>query len=229
MLVAYRRSGGPKPRTDESVEVGEDGAVVSRRVVTIARAGRFTSKLEAADLKTFKKAVSAVASAEVAMEAPGRPPYEIEEIATAEVSLSFHPEQKLPKPVTTLRNRLRKLYEEAAEHPVSGIELRVDAAGQSVAVEAIGGEPAEVDWSNATVTYDLYDGRQAYVSSGTVDLGLAGGRQQLARGWVREAPIADVDFSPEKTLQVRLTFSMKFEGDRWRDCQITVTAGKGWH
>lgn len=228
MLVTYRRSGGPDPQSDESVEVTAEGEATSRRVVSIGRAGQFASQLEPADLKRLAGAVEAVAGATVETEAPGRPPYEIEDIETSGASFSFHPEQKLPRPLTALRNRLRKLYEETAEHPVSGIELTVGASGQSVALQAIGSEPVELDWSNAAVTYDLYDARQAHVSSGTVDLGLAGGRQAVAPGWVRERPLMDVEFSPEKTLQLRASFSMKFDDDRWRECQLTVTAGRGW-
>ena len=228
MLVTYRRSGGPKPRTDESVEVSPTGEVTSRRVVTVGRAGRFASQLEPADLKSIEKAVAAVAGATVEMEAPGRPPYEIEDVEASQASLSFHPEQKLPRPVTTLRNRLRALYESLAEHPLSGIELSVDPAGKFATLRALGDAPTSVDWSIASATYDLYDARQAYMSSGQLDFGLHGGRQELAPGWTREAPFAGLTFSPEMTLQVRLVFSMKFDEERWRDCQITVVAGKGW-
>jgi hypothetical protein len=228
MLVTYRRSGGPKPRSDESVEVSEDGTVTSRRVVALARVGRFASQTEPAVLKSLAKAVEAVADATVEMEAPGRPPYEIEDIETSEASLSFHPEQKLPKPVTTLRNRLRKVYADLGENPVAGIELAVDASGTTATVRAIGGEPCEVDWANASATFDLHDARQALVSSGQLDFGLGNGRQQLATDWQQTARLSSLDFSPEMTLQVRLGFSMRFDGDRWRDCQVTVVAGKGW-
>ncbi len=228
MLVAYRRSGGPKPRTDESVEVADDGVVTSRRVVTIARAGRFASKLDGADLKSLEKAVAAVASAEVEIEAPSRPPYEIEDIETGQASLSFHPEQKLPRPVTTLRNRLRALYEELADHPVAAVELSVAESGKALSVRTIGSEPCQVDWSNAAATYDVYDARQAFETSGSADLELGSGRQEVAPGWEKSATLSEVAFSPEKTLQVRLTFSMKFDEERWRECQLTVVAGKGW-
>lgn len=228
MLVTYRRSGGPKPRSEEQLEVSETGEATARRVVAAGRAGWFASRLDDAELASLRKTVAAVAGVTVDLEAPGRPPYQIEDIETAGGSLSVHPAQKLPRPVTTLRNRLRGEYEELAENPVAGLELAVDASGSTVSVRAIGAAPCEVDWSAAAATYDLYDARQAWVSSGEVELTLNGGRQELAPGWEQHAPITGIAFSPEKTLQVRLAFSMKFDDGRWRDCQVTVVAGKGW-
>lgn len=228
MLVAYRRSGGPDPQSDESVDVSAQGAVTSRRVVSIGRAGRFASELDAAELKSLAKAVAAAADAEVELAAPGRPPYEIEAVEASSTALSFHPEQKLPRPVTTLRNRLRKLYEDLGDNPVAGIELAVDASGTTATLRAIGVEPCDVDWTNASATFDLYDARQAWQNSGAVDFRLEPGRQQAAVGWRTTSPLPGVDFSPEKTLQLRFMFSMKFDDERWRECQITVVAGKGW-
>lgn len=228
MLVTYRRSGGPKPRSEEQLEVSETGEVSARRVVAAGRAGWFVSRLDEADLASLRKAVAAVAGIVVDLDAPGRPPYQIEDIETAGGSLSVHPAQKLPRPVTTLRNRLRGLYEELAGSPVAGIELAVDASGSTASVRAIGDGPCEVDWSAPSATYDLYDARQAWENSGEVELGLNSGRQELTPGWEQHAPITGIAFSPEKTLQVRLTFSMKFDDGRWRDCQVTVVAGKGW-
>ena len=227
-LISYRRTGGPDPQSDEAVEVSESGEVTGRRVVATGRAGRFTSRLDPADLKSLEKVAAAIAGMAVDMEAPSRPPYEIEDIETRAVSLSFHPEQKLPRPVTTLRNRLRKLYEDLAEHPAAALEMAVHESGRSVQLRALGESVCEVDWTNASATWDLYDARQAYESSGQLDFGLERGRQELASGWTREARLDGVSFSPEKTLQVRFVFSMKFEDDRWRDCQLTAVAGKGW-
>jgi hypothetical protein len=226
--VSYRRSGGPDPQTDESVEISDSGEAVSRRVVSIGCAGTFAASLDAAELKTFAREAAAVADAVVELDVPSRPPYEIEEIETAATTHSFHPEQKLPRPVTTLRNRLRKLYEQLAQSPVAAVALEIDESGPTVTIRTVGDGPCEVDWTNPAATYDLYDSRQAFVGSGRVDFGLTGGRQAVPAGWKKDVPLGGIEFSPDKTLQVRIEFSMKFGDGRWRDCQVTATAGKGW-
>lgn len=209
------------------MEVDDSGAVADRRVVTLRRAGRFAAQLEPAELKALEKAVAAAASAEVEMQAPSRPPYEIEDIESEQNSLSFHPEQKLPRPVTLLRNRLRKLHEDLADHPVAAVELEAGDSGDVIRVRVIGEAPCQVDWGSGEATYDLFGSNEALLTSGSVKFPVLAGRQELQPGWQEEAGLS-VEFSADKTLQVRLPFSMKFEDGRWRDCQLTAVAGKGW-
>ena len=162
------------------------------------------------------------------MQAPSRPPYEIEDVETQGNSLSFHPEQKLPRPVTVLRNQLRKLHEDVADHPVAAVELEVGDSGDVIRIRVIGEAPCEIDWGGGAATYDLFGSNEALLTSGSVEFAVPAGRQEFQPGWEQEARLSGLEFSSDKTLQVRLTFAMKFDDGRWRDCQLTAVAGKGW-
>jgi|GEM_PF-4786859 len=228
MLVSYRRSGGPKPRSDELLEVQESGEVSLRRVVSRDRAGWFEGALGGEELAALNKAVAGVAGAEVTLDAPGRPPYETEEIVTGAASLRFHPVQKLPRPVASLRDRLRELAERFRERPVAAIELEVEATFTSVRVSAVGTREVDVNWEGASATYDLFGKDEALLGSGVVELVLPNGPQTVAPGWTREEQLAGVEFEAGRTLQVRLTLSMKYPDGAWREAQVTAVAGKGW-
>lgn len=228
MLVSYRRTGGPKPRSDELVEVDDSGAVRVQRVVSLDTAGSFAWSLEPAALVTVTKAAKAIDGLEVGLEAPGRPPYEIEDLSHASTTLSFHPAQKLPRQAGALRKRLRELYDAAIEHPVAALRLEVDGPLGLIRLRTIGITECEVELQPAPEGWTLFGAKQEWLASGTVDFEAEAGRQTLAPGWERTAYLAGVDFESEQTLQVRMPLSMKFPDGRWRDCQLTATAGKGW-
>ena len=225
-LVTYRRSGGPRPRSDELLEIGEAGAATLRRVVSARAAGEFADNLSESAVKRLAKAVDAVDGASVTLKAPGRPPYETEEVTTGAGTFRFHLSQKLPKPVAALADRLREISEDLLDHPMAGIE--VVAAPPTVRLSAVGSSPCEVNW-NGSPTYDLFGEDEGLLKSGELSVDLPGGPTEVAPGWSIEIPLPnDLDFNPKCTLQVRVTFAMKYNDGTWRDAQITAVAGKGW-
>ena len=228
MLVTYRRSGGPKPRSDELLVIDDSGEVTLRRVVNIDRVGSFHGQVAAGELLPLRKLIDAAAKATVSLQAPSRPPYEIEEMDIGGDSLRFHPAQKLPKAVTNLRDRLLEIGEEALGSPVLAIELRVDPSAGRVRLLAVGERPGELDADEATATYDLFGPDESLLSSGQVALPLPPGPERIVPGWSAEAPLPSMEFAPQNTLQVRVAFRLKFLDGAWRDVQITALAGKGW-
>lgn len=228
MLVSYRRTGGPKPRSDELVEVDDSGDVRVQRVVSLDTVGAFAWWLEPAALATVAKAATAIGGLTVELQAPGRPPYEVEELSNASTTLSFHPAQKLPRQAGALRKRLRELYDAAIEHPVAALHLEVDGPSGLIRLRTIGTTECEVELQHAPEGWTLFGAKQGWLASGTVDFEAGAGRQTLAPGWERTAHLAGVTFESEQTLQVRIPLSMKFPDGRWRDCQLTAIAGKGW-
>ena len=228
MFASYHRSGGPKPRSDESVEIDDTGAARARRVVAIGRTGSFAFQLDAAALASLRKAVSGAANTPVELQAPGRPPYETEEVTAGGESFRFHPGQKLPRPLSTLANRLRGIAEEAMEHPVSGIELTFDQPHNAVVLLALGAAPVAVEWTTDHLAYDLFGPGQALLQSGVLPLGLSPGRQVLQTGWRHAIELTSITVAEDQTFQAKLHFSMTFADGRARESQLTLVAGKGW-
>jgi hypothetical protein len=177
-------------------------------------------------MAAVRKLVDAAAKAQVTMQAPGRPPFETEEIDAGAATLRFHPAQKLPRAVAALRDRLLEIGAEVLESPESGVELTLDAANGKAGIAAIG-SGAAVDWESAAATFDLFAANEALLSSGTFGLGLTGS-QRLSRGWRHEASLPHMEFEPAMTLQVRIVFRLKYPDGAWREAQLTAVAGKGW-
>jgi len=209
------------------LEVEDSGEAFLRRVVALNRAGSFASELSDVELEALRKAVKAVGNSTVTIDAPGRPPYEIEELSSDAASLKFHPAQKLPKAVRTLRDQMLEVAEGVIEHPIAGMELSVAAESGTVSVQAIGSEAVEANWDSAAVTFDLFGKDEALLTSGTVALETPSGIEVHAPGWRCLGKLV-IDFHPDQTLQVRLRLGLKYADGAWRQAEITAVEGKGW-
>lgn len=228
MNLRYARMGGPEPPDDEVLEIRNDGEFTLRRVNGFGRAGDFAGRLPAEGIDELERLATAAAD-EPAPQSGGLAPHRVmETLQAGDHEWEFAREWEDDGPLGQLAAFARGLTEELTDEPVSALVFSISEDGTVVTLEAVGESAIEADFGEAEASYSLFGEDQDFLGSGTLDWDLPD-RGELAPGWTTELPLpGELEFNPERTLQVRLNFRMKYGDGIWRDAQITATAGKGW-
>lgn len=228
MLVEYRRGGGYPPVDDEMLSVEDDGSFVLLHTVGGPRVGRFAGTVSRQALTGLVKLVERVTDLTVPPE--GLPPNVIETVTTARARLSVAAHTNPGAQAAKILRRLRELSDELTAQPVAALEMEVDAAGRSITVRSVGRESVDVGLGAAELGYTLFGEREEFIGSHAIalppELRL---RDQLAPGWSRELPLPDaLDFTPKRTLDVKLDFDLFDSARPVRRARLAVITGKGW-
>lgn len=229
MNLIYSRSGGGDPTNDERLAIAADGAFALRRVVGANAAGMFAGQLPEegiAELEALAEKAKAVSIPEPATQMPNQVR---ESMRLGEREWDFLLESELPGGLDELAVFARALTEELTDEPTAALALTISDDATSAAITAVGDAPVTADFSAAAATYSLFGEEQEYLSSGTLALELPASRGEVEPGWIAEFALPeDLDFTPQKTLQLRFTCRLKYDDGIWRVAQITAVAGKGW-
>lgn len=229
MVARYQRTGGHPPRNDELLEIQDDGTFTLRRVVGGTVIGEFAGTLEAKARTSLERRVGTAGLEPVNVATAGMPPVVREYITAGELAAEVSPEAKIPnKPLAALARLLRELTEELTEHPVAAVEARLSDDAKTLHLSVSGERPITI--RGGKLTYDLFGEQEEFLSAGRIESPFSGADPiNIDVGWSAEIALPEeVDFTPKKTLQVRLMLGMKYGDGTWRDAQMTIVAGKGW-
>jgi hypothetical protein len=230
MNVRYNRSGGPRPPDAECLEIQEDGSFTLRRVIGLNRAGEFGGLLPEAGVEDIRSMAEAASRAD-SPDVPDFPPHAVlEHLRAGDREWQVPSEWDGEGPVVALIQAMRHLLEELTDEPVAALALAISEDATSASLTVEGDSAVQADFAGATCDYSLFDEDQEFVASGELSVELGHGPEELPPGWSADIPLpGDIEFNEERTLQVRLTFRMKYSDGIWRDAQITAVAGKGWY
>ena len=143
MFVSYHRSGGPRPRSDELVEIDDTGAARARRVVAIGRTGSFAFQLDAAALASLRKAVSGAANTPVEAALYGR-----------EGTIYLHPRWHHTQRITVSKYEGKGQTKRDLEMPYEGWGYGLEAAH---VMQCLDNEILESDQAPLNLTLDLME------------------------------------------------------------------------
>lgn len=228
-LLRYQRTGGHAPANDELLEIDTDGAFSLRRVVGGARVGEFAGNVPASALKTIKKHLADPLMASGDPPESQMPPVVVEYITSEGLAAEVSPEARIKnKPLASVVRVLRALAEDLTSHPQTALECSLSKDAKTVRLQAIGEGPASIQ--DATLTFDLFGEHEEFLRAGNLESPLPrSGPVELQPGWSVEITLpAELEFTPKKTLQLRLFCRLKYSDGIWRNAQCTAVAGKGW-
>lgn len=229
-LIRYQRTGGHRPANDELLEIESDGTFSLRRVVGGSRVGEFVGEIPVSSFKTLQKHLNDP-SIEVGIPPEGQmPPFVLEYITAEGLAAEVSPEARIKnKPLASLARVLRELAEDLTAHPASAFECDIADGAPEVRL-AILGEGGPVHVKDASLTFDLFGEQEEFLTGGKLDSPFPRSEPvELQPGWSTSVSLPrELNFNPKMTLQVRMTFRMKYSDGIWRDAQVSAVAGRGW-